>query len=402
MANAALCQLSYAPGDGSVRIDSSANKQEPIAAWTAAETALVRRSLPVWFRRFARDLPWKETRDPYRIWISEIMLQQTTVASVKPYFERFLNRFPTVESLALASEEEVLRLWEGLGYYSRGRNVRLAARMIVDEFGGVWPRTPDQLQRLPGVGRYVAGAVASFAFDMRAPIVEANTLRVYCRLLGFTGDPRNSRGQALLWGFAETLLPLSAAGPFNQALMDLGATVCTVQSPACPRCPLLTVCRSAALGNQDQIPQKAKRPKITDVTELTVAVLHANRVLLRQRGPDERWAGMWDFPRFACEASPTPLDSPAFARLIRSQLMAAYGLTVRDLEQILEIKHAVTRYRIRLHGFRGTWVSTSTTRQKTLPADHEWIPLERLIDRPLSVTARKLASLLSPCAPDAG
>ncbi len=401
IANAALCQLSYVPGNESVGLSPATGKHSlpTPAPWTDANTRLVQKELPRWFARFARELPWRETRDPYRIWVSEIMLQQTTVTAVKPFYERFLARFPTIESLAFSQEEEVLRLWEGLGYYSRGRNLRKAAIMLVEQFEGALPCTIDELRRLPGIGRYVAGAVASFAFGKRAAIVEANTLRLYCRLLGFEGDPRNSTGQEQLWSFAESLLPMREVGDFNQALMDLGSTVCTPKNPACPRCPLLSVCRAAVAGSQDRIPQKAKRPEITDVTELTVAVLHEDRVLLRRRGPDERWAGMWDFPRFACEAGEKLRSVDQLAKLARSQLRGEYGVEVRDLERVLEVKHAVTRYRIHLHGFQGHVVGRSSRLEELIKANSEsnlrWVACESLGELPLSVTARQLAVLLS-------
>ena len=191
-------------------MDSSANRlrlRRRDSALDSSEFASLRRRLIRWYERHARDLPWRHTTDPYRVWISEIMLQQTTVAAVVPYFQRFLTRFPTVRDLAAADENDVLRLWEGLGYYSRARNLRKAAQVIVSEHEGVFPCEVDVLQKLPGIGRYTAGAIASFAFDRRAPIVEANTLRLYCRLLGYADDPRSAVGQQALWSLAEAILP---------------------------------------------------------------------------------------------------------------------------------------------------------------------------------------------------
>ena len=182
------------------------------AQWDARSLAQFRRGLIAWYPRNARPLPWRKSADPYRIWISEIMLQQTTVAAVVPYFERFLARFPTLAALAQANEQDVLRLWEGLGYYSRARNIHKTARVIVRELGGLFPDEVARLAELPGIGRYTAGAIASFAFDRRAPIVEANTLRLYCRLLGFRGDPRSAAGQKLLWEFAGLILPRESRG----------------------------------------------------------------------------------------------------------------------------------------------------------------------------------------------
>ncbi len=186
------------------------------------------------------------------------MLQQTTVAAVVPYFERFLSRFPTVAQLAAAPEEEVLRLWEGLGYYSRARNIHRTARRLIEEFGGQFPREVDVLMTLPGIGRYTAGAIASFAFDQPAPIVEANTLRLYCRLMGYDEDPRATEGQRLLWSLAGQLVPQRSPGRFNQALMELGATLCRPADPDCQVCPLQSWCVATRQGTQGEIPRPAR------------------------------------------------------------------------------------------------------------------------------------------------
>lgn len=391
IANAALSQLSYAPGDSSIlRTPSGADKFgfPPANPWTEPDTRALQKALPRWFSRFGRELPWRETSDPYRIWISEVMLQQTTVTAVKPYYERFLARFPDVTALAFAEEQEVLRLWEGLGYYSRGRNLHKAARIVVEQFQGEFPQSVDGLRQLPGIGQYVAGAVASFAFDLPAPIVEANTLRLYCRLLGFLGDPRNSAGQQLLWKFAESILPRKSPGDFNQALMDLGATVCTVANPECPRCPLLSICRAAAAGTQAQIPQKASRPDVTDVTELTVAVVSKGQVFLRRRSPDERWAGLWDFPRFACEGSISESQHP---QQILSHLRSEYGISATNVQPLTRIRHSVTRYRIDLHTYIAESLSPNSAK---VLRDQEWVAITELTDRPMSVTGRKVAAQL--------
>lgn len=218
----------------------------------------LRVALRRWHVGNGRDLPWRNCRDPYKVWISEIMLQQTTVAAVKPYFERFLKRFPNIAALAAADEADVLRLWEGLGYYSRARNLRKGAQAIVAN-GGVFPDSVEELLPLPGIGRYTAGAIVSFAFDRPAPILEANTLRLYCRLLGFRDDPRSAAGQRVLWSFAEQLVPTKSPGEFNQALMDLGATVCTPTEPHCDECPVASYCRALAEQAQSKIPA-AKPP----------------------------------------------------------------------------------------------------------------------------------------------
>jgi A/G-specific adenine glycosylase len=342
-----------------------------------------RRGLVAWYAKHARDLPWRRSADPYRIWISEIMLQQTTVAAVVPYFERFLARFPTVRALAAAGEQDVLRLWEGLGYYSRARNIHRTARVIAGENAGRFPNSVSELVRLPGIGRYTAGAIVSFAFDRPAPIVEANTLRLHARLLGYGGDPRSGDGQKLLWTFAERVLPRRSPGQFNQALMELGARVCTPVAPRCDACPVRRCCRAATEGLQDRIPRPAVRPKITEVNEAYVAVQHRGRYLLRQRGPEERWAGLWDFPRYE-------VASPGVERLA-AMARESLGIDVQIVRQLAELRHGVTRYRIRLVCYLARCRSDAPRRARNV----RWVRPAEFERFPLSVTGRKLARLLA-------
>ncbi len=312
------------------------------------------------------------------------MLQQTTVVAVVPYFEQFLTRFPTVKELAQAEESEVLKLWEGLGYYSRARNIHKAARIVVDQFDGVFPSTVSELQQLPGIGRYTAGAIVSFAFDARAPIVEANTLRLYTRLLGYDGDPRSTAGQRLLWEFAEAVLPQSKPGRFNQALMELGASLCSPKTPLCETCPVSGFCRAFRDQTQSTIPRLAKRAEITAVIEASVAVRKRDAYLLRRRTAGERWAGLWDFVRFEL----TPAEStPQIIDAVRDQT----GLKIELGPQIAELKHAVTRYRITLKCFTAQSVSGTLHKHE----EWEWVPANRFSEFPLSVTGRKFAKLLA-------
>ena len=231
------------------------------------------------------------------------MLQQTTVAAVVPYFNRFVAKFPDVGALAAAPVDDVLRLWEGLGYYSRARNLHKAALAIEQNHGGVFPSDAESLMALPGIGRYTAGAIASFAFDQPAPIVEANTERLYARMLALTDDVRSTASQRMLWDFATTIVPKNRPGDFNQALMDIGSQICRPQEPDCERCPLKTCCAAFELGRQNELPRRKPRPPITAVDEICVVIRRRNRYLLRRRTDGERWAGMWDFVRFELDAS---------------------------------------------------------------------------------------------------
>ncbi len=303
---------------------SCASVKFPDSVWLAQ----FRRRILAWFRRNARDLPWRRTRDPYAIWVSEIMLQQTQVVTVVGYFERFLAAFPSIADLAAADEQEVLRLWEGLGYYRRARQLHAAARVIVAEHQGRFPHEPHQIRALPGIGRYTAGAIASIGWDAREPILEANTIRVFSRLLAYRGDPQKIAGQQRLWEFAAGVLPQKDTGLFNQALMELGSEICTPRGPRCDRCPVRDLCPTFRLGLQDEIPLPKRKTRYEDRHEAAVIVRRGDRVVLRRCGPDERWAGLWDFPRRAQSRGgakaghdQTRRDAvPHHARLLRSRL----------------------------------------------------------------------------------
>lgn len=375
---------------------------EKPAEINAAWLRRFRQSLKLWHAANGRDLPWRNCRDPYKVWISEIMLQQTTVAAVKPYFERFLERFPNVASLAVAHEDEVLRLWEGLGYYSRARNLHRAAKVIVEEHAGRFPPSVDELLVLPGVGRYTAGAIVSFAFDLPAPILEANTLRLYSRLLGFRDDPRSTVGQRRLWSFAEKLVPTDEAGEFNQALTDLGATVCTPTEPQCDACPVATCCRALAENTVNEIPRPARRPEITDLHEAAVAIEHKGNFLLTRCPEGARWAGLWDFPRFELSESRQRRSADTGKRTdgavkqhrdeLELRIAENFGLPVQLTERLTQLKHSVTRYRITLDCWLAECISP---RALTTSLACAWVASTKFSEYPLSVTGRKLAELIA-------
>ena len=339
------------------------------------------------------------------------MLQQTTVVAVIPYYERFLAALPDVESLAAAPESTVLRLWEGLGYYSRARNLHAAAKQIVANLGGNFPHSVHDWRSLPGIGRYTAGAITSFAYDKSVPIVEANTLRLYSRLIGLQDDPKSTAGQRRLWSFAESIVPRKHAGDFNHALMDLGATICRPRDPQCHVCPIRRNCVAFAVGQQHELPRLPARAAITDVTEAYLVVANKNRVLLRQRAENERWAGLWDFPR--CELPPgsladrsfsktgnthpaLPFDSgesvsipTAIMRTLKLSLYEQTEIAAEILEPFAEIRHGVTRYRIRVICFNARYQSGVAS------SDSRWISPANLHEYPLSRSGRKLADLLT-------
>ncbi len=260
------------------------------------------RCLRRWFRLRGRDLPWRRTRDPYAILVSEFMLQQTQVATVAPYYERWLARFPDFTALDGAKESDVLHAWQGLGYYARARNLHAAARFVRENFGGQLPPATASIARLPGVGRYTAGAIASFAFDLPEPIVEANIGRVIARLTNWRAPIDSSTGQAHLWQTATALLPRKGAREHNSALMDLGALVCVPRRPRCGQCPLRQFCHAV---QPELLPIKRKRPRTIQLFEPHTFAQRRNRVLLEQSS--DRWRGMWILPRLARSPKEEPL-----------------------------------------------------------------------------------------------
>ncbi len=261
-----------------------------------------------WYRRHGRkDLPWQRSPTPYRVWVSEIMLQQTQVATVIPYFERFLERFPTVRSLAEASEDEVLHLWSGLGYYARARNLHCAARKVRDEHGGRFPTEFAAVQALPGIGRSTAGAVLSLSLGQCHPILDGNVKRVLARCFAVPGWPGQSAVQKRLWQLAEQHLPAGECRRYNQSLMDLGALVCTRKAPRCPACPLGTLCQALAEGDPEAFPQP--RPRRTLPTRrIRLLLIRAPRgeILLQKRSPAGVWGGLWSLPE--CPSEQPPLE----------------------------------------------------------------------------------------------
>jgi A/G-specific adenine glycosylase len=346
-----------------------------------------RRRLLAWFGKHKRDLPWRKSQDPYRIWVSEVMLQQTTVKMAEPHFVRFLKTFPTVKHLAAADESQVLRMWEGLGYYRRARAMHAAAKQIVALHDAKLPRDVTTLQTLPGVGRYTAGAIASMAYDLRAPILETNTVRVLARLLAYPDDTTKSAGQKILWAAAEEVLPQSNIAHFNQAMMELGSLVCTPSNPKCHACPVMMLCGAFAAGVQNEIPKLAAKQTITAVREASIVVRKNGQILVRRRGADERWAGMWDFPRFEILG-----EGPLFVRdEIITKLRTQTGITAKPGNLITTLKHGVTRYRITLDCYAAEYASGRAGAEKAT----RWVRPTELSELPLSVTARKLANLLT-------
>jgi A/G-specific adenine glycosylase len=318
------------------------------------------------------------------------MLQQTTVAAVARRFEQFLVAFPNVRALAAADEQAVLKVWEGLGYYSRARNLHRAARKRVAEHGGKLPDDPAVWAGLPGVGRYILGAVLSQAFDRRLPIVEANSKRVLCRLFAQAGDVTSAPVQAWLWEMAEAILPKTNVGDFNQALMELGALVCTPQAPDCPRCPLKAECLARREGIQERIPRKPGRPATVEVREVCVVARHGGRVLLARRPAGGRWAHMWEFPRAVLEGNET---HEAAAK----KLIAALGLTAQPGPELMTLRYGVTRFRMTMVCLEAA--ARTKAFRSAYYEEGRWLKPAELAAFPVSSAQRKLAAALQKPIP---
>ncbi|MCD6289087.1 MAG: A/G-specific adenine glycosylase [Anaerolineae bacterium] len=325
--------------------------------------------LLAWAHDHLRDLPWRRARSSYQVWVSEVMLQQTRVTTVVPYFDRWMRRFPTIHALAAASLDDVLKAWEGLGYYARARNLHKAARQIVREHGGHLPADRDELLKLPGIGPYTAGAILSIAFGRDEPVLDGNVRRVLCRVFNIREDPHRSAVQRHLWSLARALLPPGRAGEFNQAMMDLGATVCTVRGPDCAHCPLADVCEAAHLGIQSQRPVSSRRPRIPHY-EVTAAVIWRDgQVLITRRPYDRMLGGLWEFP--GGKREPGESLVACLEREIREEL----GIEIIVDGPLPPVKHTYSHFRITLYPFHCRIRSGSP--QSLECADWRWVTLDQ-------------------------
>lgn len=360
--------------------------------------------------------------DPYFVWISEIMLQQTQVTTVLPYYHRFITRFPTIDDLAQATEQEVLQYWSGLGYYRRARQLHAAAKKIATEYKGGFPESFDEILDLPGIGRYTAGAICSFAFDKPYPIVEANTQRLYARLMALDNPLNTSESQKSLWRFAEAILPARGARELNHAVMELGAIVCT-PDPCCLVCPVANLCPTKKAGRQAEIPAKKQKVAFEDRSDIALIVRNRrNEILVRRYCQGEWWTGLWDFPRITVPATAL-LEKPSdrkqtsfqtdssrecllFTRESAVDRASTKGDMKLDLDGLRfsvgrvlhQLKHGVTKYRITLTCAEAT-LDNQTALRKFLKANdateprvaYQWIAPKDFVDLPMPSPGRKLA-----------
>ncbi|MDF2715474.1 MAG: adenine glycosylase [Paenibacillus sp.] len=317
-----------------------------------------------WYNVHKRDLPWRRSRNPYYIWISEVMLQQTRVETVIPYYHRFVEQFPTVEALADAPEEQVLKAWEGLGYYSRARNLQAAVREVKESYGGIVPDSKEDISSLKGVGPYTAGAVLSIAYNKPEPAVDGNVMRVLSRYFLLRDDIAKPSTRIGIEKLARELIPEGEAGDFNQALMELGATVCTPKSPHCLTCPVMELCAGRLEGAQDELPVKTKakppRPERRAAAFIEGAGAEAGKLLARQRPKEGLLASMWELPHVLLpETVPQPGgdgSDAAAMRFLREKLLAEYGLDVEPVEPMMDAEHTFSHIHWMLRVYRCRFV----------------------------------------------
>lgn len=340
--------------------------------------------LLTWYNSHARSLPWRGTTDPYAIWVSEIMLQQTRVETVVPYYERWMERFPTIHSLALASQQDVLTVWEGLGYYSRARNLHRAAQIVQDSLGGKIPSDRKSLLRLPGIGRYTAGAIASIAFGLDEPTLDGNIRRVLARLFDVDIPARSPAGERLLWTLAGSHLPAGRAGDFNQALMDLGATVCLPALPSCTLCPLAEFCLARRRGVQHQRPVLAPRPRLPHHTVSAAVILRAGKVLITQRPANGLLGGLWEFPGGKLESG-EELDA-----CLQREICEELGVPVSVKHRLGTYSHAYTHFKVTVHAFFCDLVQDAQPTALQV-ADLRWCSLSSLEKFPMGKVDRQIA-----------
>ncbi len=335
-----------------------------------------------WYRKNKRTLPWRDSLriDAYAVWVSEIMLQQTRVETVIPYFERWMRLFPTVQALAKSSEHDVLNAWEGLGYYSRARNLYKAAKVVVSEHGGELPNELEKLIKLPGIGRYTAGAITSIAFGADEPALDGNLKRVYARLFDVTEPVDSPRGGKLLWEIARQNLPKGRAGDFNQALMDLGSAICLPKNPRCLLCPLMEMCKARENGTQELRPVKKPKKSVPHYVHAAGVIMRRGKVLLSQRPSRGLLGGMWEFPNGRVDGDP--------AGELPKVLGSGYSLKVQRKEALCVVQHAYTHFKVTVHAFRCDLLGMSDTQNL------KWVAVRDLEEYPMGKVDRRIAERL--------
>jgi A/G-specific adenine glycosylase len=346
----------------------------------------IARKLIAWFKAHQRDLPWRRAPTPYTVWVAEIMAQQTRLETMLPYYQRWMASFPTIEDLAAASQQDVLNLWEGLGYYSRARNLHKAAQIIAQEYGGELPADVKTLCALPGIGRYTAGAIASIAFGLDEPAVDGNVKRVLARVFRVEDPVDTTTGEKRIWALASAHLPPGQAGDYNQALMELGATVCLPNSPDCAQCPIQGDCRAHAAGCQIEYPRRKPRAKIPHYTVTAAVIRRGRRVLIAQRAQDDMFGGMWEFPGGKQE------DGESLKACLKREIKEELGVKIKVSEEIGVFNTTYTHFSVTLHAFE-CQLDGGTPRPVEVD-DLRWVTVDDLDDFPMSKLDRLISQEL--------
>lgn len=342
----------------------------------SARGAIRRRLLP-WFRTHRRDLPWRRRRTPYRVWIAELMLQQTRTDQALPYYRRFMRRFPSVRALARAPRQDVLKAWEGLGYYARARNLHRTAQYIVSDRRGRFPATYEEWLNLPGIGPYTAAAVTSIAFNRDHAVVDGNVARVLSRVFAYSGDVKTARGKREIQRRADVLLPAGRAADFNEALMELGALVCLPRRPRCAACPMRAICRAYHHGEPEAFPAARARKRVPHkIVGAGIVTSRAGKILIAQRKDDSMLGGLWEFPGGSVERGET------LPQCIRRELREELGIDVRVGARVVTVHHAYSHFTIELHAYRA---AIERGRPRALHcADYRWVTVREMRDYPFS------------------
>jgi len=341
---------------------------------TSASSLFIQRSLLDWYLLHARDLPWRRTKDPYAIWVSEIMLQQTQVQTVIAYYERWLQKFPTLRSLAAAERHDVLSAWAGLGYYRRARMLHEASQIIMTEYCGIIPPTVERLMKLPGIGRYTAGAISSIAFEQKAPVLDGNVMRVLSRICAIEEDITDKNTLKKLWSLAEALLPDEKPGDLNQALMELGATVCTPFNPACGICPVSESCEARNQGRQSNFPVKKEKEKQEKIETYALVLRSEASVFLRRQPEYGRWGGLWMFPFWHTKGG----------------LLDSCGLTKNEIVPFTTIEHGFTKYRVTLRVFEARGQAEQIRLIAADECEDRWVKIDEVSDYALPAPHKKI------------
>ena len=340
-----------------------------------------------WFEQNQRPMPWRKNRTAYRVWISELMLQQTRVNQVIPYYLRFMEKFPSIKILALSDLQDVLKLWEGLGYYSRARNLHKAAKTICEKFGGIFPEDPDLINQLPGIGPYTTAAIASLAFNKDLAVVDGNVIRVLSRLLAIDSDVSKSSTKKELQIIADNLLVKGKAGKFNESMMELGATICMPKNPNCKECPVIDNCMGYKIGDPSSFPVKKKKAKIPHIIVGAAVVSDGNKVLISQRRENQMLGGLWEFPGGKKE------NNESIKECIARELLEELGIIIEIQEKIITVNHAYSHFTMEMHTY---WAKIKSGEPKAIDCKtFKWVKLDKIRSMPFPKADIKVLDVIS-------